>query len=59
MSYPKEDVCLRKVDGKVCGQHIGWILDPMGEKFALGICDEHREENGTTKEEESTEEKEE
>jgi hypothetical protein len=32
--YPREDVC------RHCGEHIGWIMAPWGEEFALGVCDE-------------------
>jgi hypothetical protein len=31
--YPREDKC------RFCGGHIGWILDPVGEVVALGVCD--------------------
>jgi hypothetical protein len=31
--YPKEDKC------RHCGAHIGWMLDPMAEMLALGVCD--------------------
>lgn len=32
-NYPREDVC------RHCGEHIGNIMNPMGEMFALGVCD--------------------
>lgn len=32
-TYRREDVC------RHCGEHIGWILDAMGEMLALGCCD--------------------
>jgi len=38
-TYPREDVCA------ICGVHIGWILDEVGEMVALGRCDEHREKD--------------
>jgi hypothetical protein len=31
--YPKEDKC------RHCGMHIGWILHPMAEALALGVCE--------------------
>jgi hypothetical protein len=32
--YPREDKC------RHCGEHIGWILDPVvGEALALGLCE--------------------
>lgn len=31
--YPKEDKC------KYCGEHLGFILELMGEMVALGCCD--------------------
>jgi hypothetical protein len=36
VNYPREDKC------KVCGAHIGWIMNEAGEPFALETCDEHR-----------------
>jgi hypothetical protein len=30
---PREDKC------RHCGEHIGWILDLVGEVVALGVCD--------------------
>jgi hypothetical protein len=32
-AYPKEDKC------RHCGAHIGWMLHPMAEMLALGVCD--------------------
>ena len=32
MNYPKEDKC------RHCGQHLGWMLDPIGEMLGLGLC---------------------
>jgi hypothetical protein len=31
--YPKEDKC------RYCGEHIGWMLNPIAEGLALGLCD--------------------
>lgn len=33
-TYPRENKCKR------CGAHIGWILGPEGELFALPLCDD-------------------
>lgn len=38
-SYPREDKC------KVCGDHIGWILNEIGEAMALGLCDKQDEQH--------------
>lgn len=32
-AYPKEDKC------RYCGAHIGWMLHPVAEMLALGVCD--------------------
>jgi len=32
-AYPKKDVC------RYCGEIIGWMLHPMAEMLALGVCD--------------------
>jgi hypothetical protein len=32
-AYPKEDVC------RYCGAHVGWMLHPVAEMLALGVCD--------------------
>lgn len=37
--YPKEDKCRK------CGAHIGWILQPMGELVALGICEDCKDDD--------------
>jgi len=31
--YPKEDKC------HYCGQHLGYIMNPIGEMVALGLCE--------------------
>jgi hypothetical protein len=49
MNYPREDKC------EYCGEHIGWIAHPLGEMFALGVCDicRHKAEAGQSSEEQS------
>jgi hypothetical protein len=32
-AYRREDKC------RHCGEHLGWIMDPIGEMLALGCCD--------------------
>lgn len=32
--YPREDVC------RCCAAHIGWVLAPIGEIVALGVCED-------------------
>jgi hypothetical protein len=34
--YPREDKC------KICGEHLGWIMNEMGEGVALGDCGKHK-----------------
>jgi len=34
--YPKEDKC------RHCGKHLGWIMSPMGEMVALGLCEKKK-----------------
>lgn len=38
MEYPSEDIC------KECGEHLGWIMVPLGELFRLGICEDCEDE---------------
>lgn len=43
--YPRRDTC------RYCGEELGWIMQPMGERVALGVCDKpeclnkHRQES--------------
>ena len=37
VTYPREDVCA------ACGEHLGWVMVPEAEMFALGVCERCRE----------------
>lgn len=45
IKYPRRDKC------RYCGEKLGWVMHPIGEAMALGVCDKPKCQKKKQKEE--------